>query len=214
MGYLITQLWICLLGATIIGAVIGYWLAKSTCKSKLADLDESWQRKLNDKESDYSRKLEEASKPAATGTATQMISMAEQTSYDVEKVEGIGKSYGKKLRDMGISTTEQLLNQCYNLNGRITVAEQIGIEDFVVNKWASMSDLMRISGIEGQLAELMVYAGIDSVQNLGQQNTDVLHRKLTTTNQEQHRAEIIPDESTLELMVSQAKPLKAIMQDT
>lgn len=214
MSYLIQQMWLCLLLAVLLGALIGWWLAKSSFRSKLDDLDASWRRKLDDKESDYSQKLTEASKPAAASTAAPMISMAEQTSYEVEEVEGIGQSYGKKLRDIAISTTEQLLNQCCNMNGRITVAEHVGIEDFVVRKWASMSDLMRISGIEGQFSELMVYAGIDSVQDLGQQNAAALHSKLSATNQQQNRVKTIPNESSLDLMISQAKSLKAIMQDT
>ena len=142
-----------------------------------------------------------------------MASMAEQSSYDVEEIEGIGKSYGKKLRDLGISTTEQLLNQCCNLDGRIYVAEQIGIEDFVVQKWASMADLMRINGIEGQFSELMVYAGIDSTQDLGQQKATALYKKLSTSNQEQNRVKTLPDEALLDQMINQAKSLNIIMQD-
>ena len=212
MSYLISQMWLCLLLAALLGALIGWWLAKSSCRNKLDDLDASWRRTLDDQKRDHSRKLKDASTPAA-GTAASMISMAEQTSYEVEEVEGIGKSYGQKLRDIGISTTEQLLNQCCNMNGRVTVAEHVGIEDFVVRKWASMSDLMRLSGVEGQFSELMVYAGIDSVQDLGQQSAGALHNKLSTTNEQQKRVKTIPDESSLELMISQAKSLKAIMQD-
>ncbi len=214
MSYLIQQMWLCLLLAALLGALIGWWLGKSSCRSKLNDLDASWQLKLDNKERDYSRKLEEVNIPAAAGTAASMISMAEQSSYEVEEVEGIGKSYGKKLRDIGISTTEQLLNKCCNMNGRIDVAEHIGIEDFVVHKWASMSDLMRINGIEGQFSELMVYAGIDSAQDLGQQSAGALYSKLSTSNQAQNRVKTLPDESSLELMINQAKTLKTIMQDS
>ncbi len=214
MSYLIQQMWLCLLLAAILGALIGWWLAKSSCRSKLDDLDASWRHKLDDQDRDYSRKLENASKPVAAGTTASMISMAEQTSYEVEEVEGIGKSYGQKLRDIGISTTEQLLNQCCNMNGRVTVAEHVGIEDFVVHKWASMSDLMRISGIEGQFSELMVYAGIDSVQDLGQQSASALHSKLSAVNDEQKRVKEIPNQGSLELIISDAKSLNAIMKDT
>lgn len=214
MSYLIQQMWLCLLLAALLGVLIGWWLAKSSCRSKLDDLDASWRRKLDDQNRDYSRKLEDANKPVVADTAVPMPSVAAQTSYVVEEVEGIGPSYGKKLRDMGISTTEQLLNQCCNLNGRITVAEHVGIEDFVIHKWASMSDLMRVSGIEGQFSELMVYAGIDSVQDLGQQGAEALHSKLSTANDQQKRVKEIPNQGSLELMISDAKSLNTIMQDT
>lgn len=210
--------------AAAIGAVIGYWLAKSSCSNKLDDLDATWRRKLEDNSNEHSRKLAELSTsdvtpadvtPAAVTSvsAPPVAAITKQSSYEVEDIEGIGKSYGKKLREMGISTTEQLLNTCCNLDGRITVAEQIGIEDFVVRKWASMADLMRINDIEGQYSELMVYAGIDSAQDLGQQNASALHSKLSTVNVEQNRVKVIPDESSLALMINHAKTLKVIMQD-
>ena len=206
-------MWLCLLLAALLGTLVGWWLAKLSCRSKLEDLEASWRRTLDEKERDYSRRLEKADKSAAD-TAAPMVSMLEQSSYDVEEIEGIGKNYGKKLRDLGILTTEQLLNQCCNLDGRISVAEQIGIEDFVVHKWVSMADLMRVNGIAGQFSELMVYAGIDSTQNLGQQNAAALHSKLSASNQEQSRVKTLPDEASLGHMINQAKSLNIIMQDT
>lgn len=220
MSYLIQQMWLCLLLAALLGAVIGWWFAKSSCRSKLDDLEASWRRKLDDRANEHSRTLADLNKstsalsPVTKVSAPAVETVNDPSSYDIEEVEGIGKSYGKKLRDIGISTTEQLLNQCCNLEGRIAVAEQIGIEDFVVHKWACMSDLMRINGIEGQYSELMAYAGIDSVQDLGKQNVSSLHSKLSTVNEEQNRVKVIPDESSLGLMINQAQSLNPIMQDT
>lgn len=220
MSYLIQQMWLCLLLAALLGAWIGWWFAKSSCRKKLDELDTSWRRKFDDSTKEYSSTLTETSTTAAAApTSVTKVStptveaVTDQSSYDIEEVEGIGKSYGKKLRDIGISTTEQLLNQCCNMDGRITVAEQIGIEDFVIRKWASMSDLMRINNIEGQYSELIVYAGIDSVQDLGTYNATALHNKLSTVNNEQNRVKVVPDEPSLEKMIDQAKSLNTIMQD-
>jgi hypothetical protein len=221
MSYLIQQMWLCLLLAALLGALIGWWLAKSSYRSRLDELDASWRHKLEDSTNDHARKLAEISKTATAPiavaevvAAAPAVSMTEQTSYEVEEVEGIGSSYGKKLRDMGISTTEQLLNQCFNTDGCVTVAEHVGIEDFVIRKWASMSDLMRLNGVEGQFSELMVYAGIDSVQDLGKQSASALHSRLSTSNETQNRVKSIPDEASLDLMITQAKSLKAIIQDS
>jgi hypothetical protein len=223
MSYLITQLWICLLIAAAIGAIFGYWLAKSSCRKNLDELDANWQRKFDKSINNQTQNLSDTNASATIPAAASIeeiedvapiaAAVNDLSSYDIEEVEGIGKSYGKKLRDMGISTTEQLLNKCCNLDGRIMVAEQIGIEDFVVHKWASMSDLMRINGIEGQYSELMVYAGIDSAQDLAQQNAGTLHNSLSSANDQQNRVKTIPDESSLALMIDQAKSLNAIMQD-
>lgn len=229
-------MWLCLLLAALLGALIGWWLAKSSIQRKLDDLNAGWQRKLEQQQSEHSQQLNQASQskvaaapPPAFAVAEPVVDDAalpadqsidqgidqnlDQSSYDVEEVEGIGPNYGKKLRDMGIHTTEQLLNKAFNMDGQIQIAEHIGIEDFVIRKWASMCDLMRLSGVEGQLSELMVYAGIDSVQDLAQQNSSTLHNTLKASNDEQNRVENLLDETSLSLVIDQAKSLTAILQD-
>ena len=215
MSYLITQMWLCLLIASLLGAVIGYWLAKYSCRSKLKELEADWQKKLKQKKSSevVVQKDVDTSTIPVIETVERTISKADQTSYEVEEVEGIGNNYGKKLRDKSIATTQQLLDRCCDLDGQIEIANHIGIEDFVIRKWASMSDLMRVSGIEGQFAELMVYAGIDSVQDLGQRDAGTLYNLLSKSNEEQKRVKEIPDITSLEIMITQAAALRAIMQD-
>lgn len=213
MSYLISQMWLCLLIAALLGFIIGHWLAKLSNQKNLNDLEIDWQRKLDEKEKDYTSKLTKTDEPTVSSPAAKVPTKAEQTSYPVEEIEGIGESYGKKLRDYDIATTQQLLDKCCDMEGRIEVANHIGIEDFVIFKWASMADLMRISGIEGQIAELMVYAGIDSTQALGQQEASSLHNKLSSSNAEQNRVKEIPHETSLEQMIGQARKLPALIHD-
>ena len=213
MSYLISQMWLCLLIAALLGFIIGHLLTKLSNQKKLNNLEINWQRKLDEKEKDYTSKLTKIDAPAVSISEKKVITKAEKTSYSVEEIEGIGESYSKKLRDKNITTTQQLLDKCGDIEGRIEVANHIGIEDFVIFKWASMADLMRISGIEGQIAELMVYAGIDSTQDLGQQDASSLHNILSSSNAEQNRVKEIPDEASLEQMIGQARELPALIQD-
>ena len=228
MSYLITQLWFCLLVAAVIGAIIGWWLKRLFCRNEVEELDATWRNKLGGLERDrdsLQRQLDDAPATAAVTAAAPVESAAiapvepappppsKPTNYPVEEVEGIGKGYGKKIREMGITTTQELLEKCCQMDGRLQVAEKIGIEDFVVSKWTSMCDLMRISGIRGQFAELMVYAGIDSAQDLAKQNPERLHDILAKSNQEQERVETVPSTSKLEPMINQAKALQVVMKD-
>ncbi len=222
MSYLIQQMWFCLLLAALIGAIVGWLLKKLFYRDELAELDKGWQAKLAKIESerdDLQRKLSSTTAETPITTATiaeplaEVITPTESIAYPIEEVEGIGASYGKSIREMGITTTQELLEKCCNLEGRIQVAEKVGIEDFVVRKWASMCDLMRISGIEGQISELMVYAGIDSVQDLAQQDSERLYHTLAEANQIQNRVQSVPDISSLGPMIDQAKTLNAIMED-
>ena len=60
----------------------------------------------------------------------------------------------------------------------------------------------------------MVYAGIDSTQDLGQQEANSLHNTLDNSNADQNRVKEIPSTTSLELMINQAKELPIKMQDT
>ena len=233
MSYLIQQMWLCLLIAALLGALIGWWLAKTSYQNKLSNLQAGWQKQGQDKPRGYTKdpnqtiKSTAAAATAATAAtiavataepdletksvATELPPSKDQSSYDVEEVEGIGTNYGKKLRDLGINTTEQLLGQTYDMEGRIRIAENIGIEDFVILKWASMCDLMRVQGVAGQLSEQIVNARIYSVQDLSQQNAPTLHNQLASSNGD--HSEEIPNESALALMITHAKELKTILQD-
>ena len=219
MGYLIQQMWFCLILAAVLGAIIGWLLKSLFCRGELEELESSWRSKvdrLEGEHADLQHKLSSASVeavPVATAAPAPVVTPFEPTSYPVEEVEGIGPGYGKSIREMGITTTLELLDKCCRMDGRIQVAEKVGIEDFVVRKWASMCDLMRISGIRGQFSELMVYTGIDSVQDLAQQDPSRLHETLAKANQEQERVKTVPDASSLEDMINHAKTFDEKMVD-
>ena len=211
MNYLITQMWACLLIAAAIGILIGWLLRGISNRKSLEKLDETWQRKFEQKENQQTAGSTESIKPIAKTTASTPKGL--QPNFDVEEIEGIGKSYGGKLRDIGITTSQHLLDKCGDLDGRIEIANHIGIEDFVIQKWASMADLMRISEIDGQWAELMVYSGIDSVQALGEQNVDNFFTSLSKANNEQQRVKTLPDATLLEIMIAEAKSLPSKLKD-
>jgi len=243
MSYLIQQMWLCLLIAVLLGALIGWWIAKLAYQNKLNKLEANWptQSKLDREPREYSQDPSQSTSKStrqantstvATATTAVAASVAvaaaepeletkptssevpldkDQSSYDVEEVEGIGTNYGKKLRELGINTTEQLLGQAYDMEGRIRIAESIGIEDFVILKWASMCDLMRVPGVAGQLSEQLVNARIYSIQDLSQQNATTLQTQLATENRDD--VEEIPNESALAIMIKHAKELKTILHD-
>ena len=215
MGYLIQQMWFCLLLAAILGAIIGWLLKSLFYRNQIDELEATWRSKCDrvERERDSLQQQLADSSSAAVATATPSAAPSKVTSYPVEEVEGIGKKYGKVIREMEITTTQEFLDKCCQMEGRIQVAEKVGIEDFVVGKWASMCDLMRVPGIRGQFAELMVYAGIDSVQDLAKQNPERLHNVLATSNEEQNRVRTVPGASSLESMINQAKTLNPVLKD-
>ena len=67
-------------------------------------------------------------------------------AYDIEKIEGIGKIYGEKLRAAGIKDTGALLTACAGPKDRAAVAARTGIPAALVLEFANRADLMRAAG--------------------------------------------------------------------
>ena len=84
-------------------------------------------------------------------------------TYKIDSIEGIGSSYAVKLNSVGVRTTDDLLTHCASPNGRNMLSQQSGVSQALLLKWANMADLMRISGVGPQYAELLEAAGVDAL---------------------------------------------------
>jgi len=70
------------------------------------------------------------------------------TTYAIEDIEGIGPAFGKRLRDMGIETTQDLVDRGRNAADRKSIAERISVDDETITQWTRMADLMRVAGVD------------------------------------------------------------------
>ena len=111
-------------------------------------------------------------------------------AYKIIDIEGVGEVYAAKLTAVGIEKVEQLLEKCAAPAGRKALAEQTGIADGLILKWANHADLFRIKGVGPQFAELLEASGVDTVKEL------------------KHR---VPALKEVVKMVEQAKALSAVM---
>ncbi len=129
-------------------------------------------------------------------------------SYKIEEIEGIGAAYAEKLEAVGVKTTEELLDRAATPKGREKLAEETGISEKLILKWANHADLFRIKGIAGQFAELLEAGGVDTVKELRHRVPANLHAKLVEVNEEKHLCHRVPAESEIAKMVEQAKELE------
>jgi predicted flap endonuclease-1-like 5' DNA nuclease len=127
--------------------------------------------------------------------------------YSIEKIEGIGAAYTKKLQGAGIRKTSQLLAQCGSAKGRKTVASQTGLEEGQLLKWANMADLMRISGVGEEFSELLEAAGVDTVKELRNRKADNLAARMAEVNQAKKLTRQVPSASQVARWIEQAKSL-------
>lgn len=132
-------------------------------------------------------------------------------SYKIEEVEGIGAAYAQKLEAAGIKTTEALLEKAASKKGRVALAEETGISEKLILKWANHADLFRIKGVAGQFAELLEAAGVDTVKELRHRVAANLHAKLVEINDAKNLCNRVPAVSEVERMIEQAKTLDPIM---
>ncbi len=123
--------------------------------------------------------------------------------YEVEEIEGIGPAYGKKFRNMGINTTCDFAKAYLNDdNAAKKAAQETGIDVAAIQAWASMSDIMRLPGVDGQYAEIMQAVGVSSKEDLSKFNAQTLHDKMTKFNATNA---IVPEVPSLDLISQWAK---------
>jgi len=227
MGYLIAQIFICLLLAALIGALVGWWLRKFCCRRDLAILEEDYNLRLGSIEADRDRYKAECdelttniaeweNEAEASGAIVSNGVLPGNTAsahsgwpYPIEEVEGIGPTYGNRLRAVSIETTEQLLEQGFESAKQTEIANHVKVEPFVVGKWVSMVDLLRIPGVRGQYAELLEASGIASVGEMARQESTALAAKMTRVNAEERRTQSVPDSETVSGWIEAAKGLSS-----
>ena len=126
-------------------------------------------------------------------------------SYKIDEIEGIGPANKEKLAAANIATTDDLLKLCCDPAGRKQVSETTGISTGQILTWANMADLMRISGVGKQFAELLVAAGVDTVKELRQRNAANLAATMGKINDEKNLAKTSPSESMVTDFIEKAK---------
>lgn len=128
-------------------------------------------------------------------------------NYRIEDIQGIGPTYGEKLRLAHIETTEDFLKHCCDASGRKRVAQLTSLNDSLLLNWANKADLMRISGVGPQFAELLEAAGVDTVRELQHRNPENLAAKMAEVNAERGLSGTSPAVSLVEGWIAQAKTL-------
>lgn len=127
-------------------------------------------------------------------------------------IEGVGEVYQNKLKEIGIISTEGLLEKGSTKKGRAKIAEDSGISEKLILKWINHVDLYRVKGIGPQYAELLEAAGVDTVPELAQRKPENLLAKMIEVNEEKKLVRGLPVLKQVTKWVEQAKALPRIIQ--
>lgn len=130
---------------------------------------------------------------------------------NIKKIEGIGKVYGEKLNEVGITSIEAFLEKAASAKGRQELAEKIGVSTQQILEWANRADLMRIKGVGEEFSDLLEAAGVDTVVELAQRNAENLYKKLQEVNAEKKLVRRLPTRQQVENWIEQAKKLPRVI---
>jgi predicted flap endonuclease-1-like 5' DNA nuclease len=131
-------------------------------------------------------------------------------SYSVMDIKGIGPLMAGKLKKVGISRTEKLLETAASAKGRKELAAKIGVDEKTILRWANLVDRMRIKGIGEDYAQLLQEVGVDTVKELKYRNVAKLASAMREANKKNKLVRLLPSERRVQRWVDAAKvlPLK------
>jgi predicted flap endonuclease-1-like 5' DNA nuclease len=132
---------------------------------------------------------------------------------DVETIEGIGPTYGNKLRNAGVRVVEDLLIAGSTRSRRRILANKIGVAHGTLLKWVYRADFFRIRGIGTQYSALLESAGVNTVTDLSRRNAKNLYAKLREVNRRKNLVRRVPQYRTVQVWIRRAKSLKRIVED-
>jgi len=127
-------------------------------------------------------------------------------------IEGIGETYEVKLKEFGIDSIDELLEEANTKAERKTLAEKTGISEKLILNWVNRADLARVKGISTQYADLLEVAGVNTVPQLATRNADNLHAKMIEVNEEKHHVRKVPALSQIQDWIAQAKELPRTLE--
>ena len=126
-------------------------------------------------------------------------------------IEGIGSAYDGKLKGVGVTSVEKLLEMGASPKGRKDLAEKAGISGDLILKWVNRADLYRIKGVAEEYSDLLEAAGVDTVVELAQRKAANLFAKLVEVNTARKLVRQMPTEAQVSAWVDFAKTLPRVV---
>ncbi len=115
--------------------------------------------------------------------------------YAIQSIDGISSHFAMKLRQLGVRTTEDLLAHGADWANRAVLSEGIGASPSQILRWCNQAELIRLSGINRQLTQLLAASGVDTVPELAERVAENLTFRIDELKQELERIANARDET-------------------
>ena len=99
---------------------------------------------------------------------------------------------------------------CENDDAVYDLATKIGVEDFAIQRWVSISQLLRVANIEVKDAELLEATEVYSLQDLAMQKPVRLGEKLARNNEREKILDELPSEDKLSAWIEHAQHILSL----
>ena len=141
------------------------------------------------------------------GTVLSGMAMAHAICH----VEGIGPHYARQLAAAGVITTRHLLQAGATRRDRMALSRRTGISTRLLFKWVNVSDLFRVRGVGGQYAELLVAAGVGTVEALCGCEAEQLAAAMSAVNSKRQRVRTLPNIRRISGWIEHARLLPVLV---
>lgn len=154
-----------------------------------------------------------ASAPAAPAAAPAAESRQMRGEYRVADLPGVSDRALHMMRDVGIRTTYDLLRESEGESKLRLLSTALEQDVEQVREWRTMADLLRVPGMDGKHAKLLVSAGVMSVDALHDRQVEDLHQQLHAANDEHQLVRTVADRVAIAGWISYASPLSQLDLD-
>lgn len=203
MSYLIQEISIYLLAAFVIGVLYGWIVRGIRAQQKLNEHIDRHERELQSLRAEnkaLTERVEQLELIPVSGGAEDW-----QDEYPLDVIKDIESSTLAKLAENQINTTKDLWKSCDTDDAIYDLAAKIGVEDFAIQRWVSISQLLRVANIEADDAVLLEATEIYSLEDLAVQKPVRLGEKLEKNNARENILAKLPDGEKLSGWIEHAQ---------
>lgn len=127
-------------------------------------------------------------------------------NISIDAINGIGPKYKRKLNDIGIRTTNDLLKRALRAKNRRKLFSETDLSLTDLYEWAGMASLLIVNGIGPKYAHILSEAGVHNIGQLSSQSSTLISEMLSTLKSEKPRlVDSQLSRKRLEVWINEAK---------
>lgn len=126
----------------------------------------------------------------------------------IDEVAGLGVRQATRLRKAGVKTSKGLIEVASTRAGRSALSKKTGLPPRDLKSWVHHADLLRVKGVGGEYAELLVAAGVDTIRDLRRRNPTALVAKIISMNGSKKVVRRLPTEAMVSGWIESASSIE------